>query len=102
MYLPCISQVASLQAAAPAGTQGLTTGVFSGLTLVGNLAPFLIGLAVNQGGDLPDLLSYTVASLYTSSRRSNHVLTTISPPELTIRARRELPVVSMRAHMSTP
>lgn len=37
--------VASLQAAAPPSAQGLTTGVFSCLTLVGNLAPFLIGIA---------------------------------------------------------
>jgi len=57
--------VASLQAAAPPSAQGLTTGVFSCLTLVGNLAPFLIGIAVQSGGyQLPELLAYSVPALY--------------------------------------
>ena len=48
--------------------QGLTTGVFSCLTLVGNLAPFFIGLAVNSGGyELPDLLAYSIPLLYAGS-----------------------------------
>ena len=57
--------IAALQAAAPANAQGLTTGVFSCLTLVGNLAPFLIGLAVTEGTyELPQLLEYSVPVLY--------------------------------------
>ena len=57
--------VAGLTAAAPAGTKGLTTGVFSCLTLVGNLAPFLVGIAVKSGGyELDGILVYSVATLY--------------------------------------
>ena len=60
--------ITALQAAAPAGTQGLTTGVFSCLTLVGNFAPYAIGLAVHSGGyELPQLLAPTVGVLYTLS-----------------------------------
>ena len=60
--------IAALQAAAPAGAQGLTTGVFSGLTLVGNVAPFAIGLLV-QGGysELPTLLATLVTLMYALS-----------------------------------
>jgi len=57
--------VAGLQAAAPEGTGGLTTGLFSGLTLFGNLAPFFVGLAVQSGQyELSPLLLYSVSSLY--------------------------------------
>lgn len=58
--------VTQLQLTAPAGTAGLTTGVFSFLTLVGNLAPFLIGLGVQSGDyELGQLLGPSVAALYT-------------------------------------
>ena len=57
--------VTQLQRAAPDGTQGLTTGVFSFLTLIGNLAPFAIGLAVQSGSaELTDLLGPSVCVLY--------------------------------------
>jgi len=60
--------VAELQAAAPPSAQGLTTGVFSCLTFVGNLAPFLIGLATQSGtSDLTSLLSNSVPILYAGS-----------------------------------
>lgn len=60
--------IAGLQTAAPPTAQGLTTGVFSCLTLVGNLAPFAIGLAINDGGyELPQVLAYTVPVLYTAA-----------------------------------
>jgi predicted MFS family arabinose efflux permease len=60
--------VAGLQAAAPPQAQGLTTGVFSCLTFVGNLAPFIIGLLVKSGDyNLPELLSYSVPLLYAAS-----------------------------------
>ena len=50
---------------APPNAQGLTTGVFSCLTFVGNLAPFAIGLAVSSGQyELPQLLTYSVPVLY--------------------------------------
>ena len=57
--------IAGLQAAAPANAQGLITGVFSCLTFVGNLAPFLIGLAVSSGDyELNQLLAISVPVLY--------------------------------------
>ena len=60
--------IAGLQAAAPAGTQGLTTGVFSCLTLIGNLAPFFVGLAVASSAyELPELLVQLVSVLYALS-----------------------------------
>jgi len=60
--------VAGLQAAAPPSAQGLTAGVFSCLTLIGNFAPFFIGLAIQSGGyELPSLLSYSVPVLYAGS-----------------------------------
>jgi len=60
--------VAELQAAAPASAQGLTTGLFSGLTLVGNLAPALIGVAVQSYGyDLAPLLATSISTLYAAS-----------------------------------
>ena len=60
--------IAGLQAAAPPNAQGLTTGVFSCLTFVGNLAPFAIGLAVSSGEyELPDLLAYSVPVLYAAA-----------------------------------
>ena len=60
--------VAGLQQAAPPNAQGLTTGVFSCLTFVGNLAPFAIGLAVSSGDyELPQLLTYSVPVLYAAA-----------------------------------
>ena len=57
--------IAGLQAAAPANAQGLITGVFSCLTFVGNLAPFLIGLAVSSGDyEMNQLLAISVPVLY--------------------------------------
>ena len=48
--------------------QGLTTGVFSFLVLVGNFAPFLIGIAVqNSDVELTQLLGPSVAVLYSLS-----------------------------------
>ena len=52
-------------ACAPRCGQGLITGVFSCLTLVGNLAPFAIGLAVSSGDySLPQVLSLSVPVFY--------------------------------------
>ena len=60
--------VAGLQAAAPPNAVGLTTGVFSCLVFVGNLAPFFIGLALKSGEyELPQLLIYSVPLLYAAS-----------------------------------
>jgi hypothetical protein len=60
--------VAELQAAAPPAAQGLTTGVFSGLTLVGNLAPALLGFAVSSlGYELTPSLAASVSTLYAAS-----------------------------------
>ena len=60
--------VAALQAAAPPNAVGLTTGVFSCLTFVGNLAPFVVGLALQSGEyELPQLLMYSVPALYVAS-----------------------------------
>jgi len=47
---------------------GLTTGVFSGLTFVGNLAPYFIGLAISGGEfELTPLLAWSVPILYAAS-----------------------------------
>ena len=60
--------VAGLQDAAPPRAQGLTTGIFSALTFVGNLAPFFIGLAIKgDNADLTTLLAYSVSVLYAAS-----------------------------------
>lgn len=60
--------VAALQAAAPPNAQGLAQGLFSMLTLVGNLAPALIGYLVSsQGQELPQLLLVSVPALYVAS-----------------------------------
>lgn len=57
--------VAELQYVAPKNAQGLITGLFSCLTLVGNFAPFFIGIAL-QSGDwkLQELLTYSIPVLY--------------------------------------
>jgi len=60
--------IASLQKAAPPGAQGLAQGVFSMLTLAGNLAPAFVGYLVQYSDiQLPEALSYTVPFLYISS-----------------------------------
>lgn len=60
--------VAGLQSAAPPRAMGLTTGVFSGLTFVGNLAPYFIGLAISGGEfELTPLLAWSVPILYAAS-----------------------------------
>ena len=58
------------QSVLPAYADSLINGlvVFSCLTLVGNLAPFLIGVAVQSGGyELPQILAYSVPLLYLAS-----------------------------------
>lgn len=60
--------IAALQNAAPPTAQGLTAGVFAMLTLVGNLAPALIGYLLSSSNmRLPDLLLLSVPVLYAAA-----------------------------------
>jgi len=60
--------VAALQAATPARLQGLSQGVFSTLTLVGNLAPLAIGVLLrDQGFELAPTLGVLVSVLYVAA-----------------------------------
>lgn len=57
--------IAALQSAAPTGSRGLAQGTFSTLTLVGNVAPALVGVLLRSSTlELPTVLLYTVPVLY--------------------------------------
>lgn len=58
--------VATLQAQLPSEVQGGAQGLFSALTVVGNLSPLLIGQA-SQSRPLADVLNQVVPALYVGS-----------------------------------
>ena len=57
-----------MQRAAPPEAQGTAQGLFNTLTLVGNLAPAIIGYGLKESSyELPSLLLVAVPVLYTAS-----------------------------------
>ena len=60
--------IAALQRAAPPAAQGTAQGLFNTLTLVGNLAPAVIGYGLKESSyELPTLLLVAVPVLYAAS-----------------------------------
>ena len=60
--------IAALQRAAPPAAQGTAQGLFNTLTLVGNLAPAVIGYGLKESSyELPSLLIVAVPVLYAAS-----------------------------------